>query len=77
MSKLLKTCNLAVMPKSGTGAPLDGGHVSMRGLGSWPDFTLLGRYLCLQIFSCSGASRDSLLPPVPQGLKQHTGMVGR
>lgn len=41
MSKPLKTCNLGVMLKFGTGGPLDVEHVSVGGFSSWPDPALL------------------------------------
>lgn len=78
--KLLETDNLAVMPESGTGAPLDGEclHARAQFLGSpcfaWP--AAPGEYLLLQVFSCSEASQGSPLPPVLQVLKQHVGVEG-
>lgn len=64
-----------VMPKSGTGAPLGGEQASPRALGSWPALPLLGqRVLTPADIQMLGRS---LLPPELQGLKWHTGMVGR
>lgn len=58
MSNLLDTC------KSGTGAPLDGEHVSMQGLSSWPNLALLG-----QLFlACTYACRYSAAQELPRAL---------